>query len=160
MKTLRLIAIATAFVIGGSALVVAQDRDHDGDRDWKRDRKEQKEREKERREREKWQRQRISIARAFLKDAPILILDEPTSALDAKTESGVLEAMERLMAGRTTFVIAHRLNTIRSCDLLLVLEQGRLKSVQPREQHVDSQDRGTALGSNAGTLTWEPLLAQ
>ena len=57
MKTLRLIAIATAFVIGGSALVVAQDRDHDGDRDWKRDRKEQKEREKERREREKWQRQ-------------------------------------------------------------------------------------------------------
>ena len=111
------------------------------------------------------QRQRISIARAFLKDAPILILDEPTSALDVKTESGVLDAMERLMAGRTTFVIAHRLNTIRSCDLLLVLEQGRLKSVQPRGQNLDSPDRGAVLEnasrSSGGTSAWEePLLAQ
>jgi ATP-binding cassette subfamily B protein len=84
------------------------------------------------------QRQRIAIARAFLKDAPILVLDEPTSALDAKTESGVLQAMENLMAGRTTFIIAHRLNTIRSCDLLLVLEQGRLKSVLSRDAIIES----------------------
>jgi ATP-binding cassette subfamily B protein len=74
------------------------------------------------------QRQRIAIARAFLKDAPILILDEPTSSLDMKTESSVLQALEALMKGRTTFIIAHRLNTIQNCDLLLVLEEGRLKA--------------------------------
>jgi ATP-binding cassette subfamily B protein len=72
------------------------------------------------------ERQRISLARAFLKDAPILVLDEPTSAVDTRTERGILEAMERLMAGRTTFIIAHRLGTLTGCDVRLELEQGRL----------------------------------
>src|SRR5439155_1573171 len=59
------------------------------------------------------ERQRISLARAFLKDAPILILDEPTSSVDTETESTIMEAMERLMHGRTTFMIAHRLSTLK-----------------------------------------------
>jgi len=72
------------------------------------------------------ERQRISVARAFLKDSPILILDEPTSAIDSKTESVILEALERLMIGRTTFMIAHRLSTIRKADRILVLDRGQL----------------------------------
>jgi ABC-type multidrug transport system fused ATPase/permease subunit len=72
------------------------------------------------------ERQRISIARALLKDAPILILDEPTSALDVETELELLEALRRLTCGRTTFVIAHRLTTIQSADLIVVLDQGRI----------------------------------
>ncbi len=72
------------------------------------------------------QRQRLAIARALLKDAPILILDEPTSALDAQTEALLLEALERLMAQRTTFIIAHRLSTIQAADRIAVLEAGRL----------------------------------
>jgi ATP-binding cassette subfamily B protein len=70
------------------------------------------------------QRQRLSIARAFLKNAPILILDEPTSALDAETEAQLLEALERLKEGRTTLIIAHRLSTIRSADQIVVLQDG------------------------------------
>jgi len=72
------------------------------------------------------EKQRIAIARALLKDAPVLILDEPTSALDAQTESLLLEALERLMAGRTTFIIAHRLSTIRRADRIAVVEEGRI----------------------------------
>jgi ATP-binding cassette subfamily B protein len=72
------------------------------------------------------QRQRISIARAFLKDAPILIMDEPTSALDAETETNLLEALERLKRGRTTIIIAHRLSTIRGADHIIVLSNGRI----------------------------------
>ncbi|MFL5128034.1 MAG: ATP-binding cassette domain-containing protein, partial [Microvirga sp.] len=72
------------------------------------------------------QRQRIAIARAILKDAPILLLDEATSALDAESERAVQEALDRLMRGRTTLVIAHRLATIRAADRILVLDQGRL----------------------------------
>lgn len=72
------------------------------------------------------QRQRIAIARAILQDAPILILDEPTSALDSITEYDVMRALEQLMHGRTTFIIAHRLSTTRSADLILVLGEGRL----------------------------------
>jgi ATP-binding cassette, subfamily B, bacterial len=72
------------------------------------------------------QRQRLSIARAFLKDAPILILDEPTSALDTHTEEALLTALRELMKGRTTFVIAHRLSTIRQADLIVVLENGKV----------------------------------
>ncbi len=71
------------------------------------------------------ERQRISLARAFLKDAPILILDEPTSSVDMKTEAGILEAMERLMHGRTSFIISHRLSALKDCDLLLKIEHGR-----------------------------------
>jgi ATP-binding cassette, subfamily B, bacterial len=72
------------------------------------------------------ERQRISIARALLKDAPILILDEPTSALDAGTEGLVLEAINALIRGRTTFVIAHRLATVRRADRILVLKEGAI----------------------------------
>lgn len=70
------------------------------------------------------ERQRISLARAFLKDAPILILDEPTSAVDVKTEAAIIEAMERLMRGRTSFLISHRLSALKNCDMLLKIEHG------------------------------------
>jgi len=74
---------------------------------------------------------RITIARAFLRDAPILLLDEPTSALDAATESRVVEGLETLMTGRTTFVIAHRLSTVRRADTILVLKDGRIAEQGP-----------------------------
>lgn len=70
------------------------------------------------------ERQRISVARAFLKNAPVLILDEPTSSIDAKTEAVILDALDRLMIGRTTFMVAHRLSTIRNADKIIVLNQG------------------------------------
>jgi ABC-type multidrug transport system fused ATPase/permease subunit len=72
------------------------------------------------------ERQRIAVARAFLKNAPILILDEPTSAVDSKTEAVILDALDRLMIGRTTFMIAHRLSTLHHADLILVLNHGQL----------------------------------
>jgi ATP-binding cassette subfamily B protein/subfamily B ATP-binding cassette protein MsbA len=73
------------------------------------------------------QRQRISIARAIVRNAPILLLDEPTSGLDAESEALVMDALQRLMQGRTTFVIAHRLSTIEHADLIVVLEQGQIR---------------------------------
>ncbi|MDB4954413.1 MAG: ABC-type multidrug transport system, ATPase and permease component [Myxococcales bacterium] len=72
------------------------------------------------------QRQRLSIARAFLKDAPILILDEPTAALDTISEQQVVDAVRRLWAGRTTFVIAHRLSTVREATRIVVMDKGRI----------------------------------
>ena len=72
------------------------------------------------------ERQRISLARAFIKNAPVLILDEPTSSLDLKTEALIMEAMERLMEGRTTFMITHRLDTLNTCNIILHLEGGNL----------------------------------
>ena len=72
------------------------------------------------------QRQRLAIARALLKDPPILILDEATSALDAATEARVSRALKTLMQGRTTFIIAHRLSTVRDADEILVFEGGRI----------------------------------
>jgi ABC-type multidrug transport system fused ATPase/permease subunit len=72
------------------------------------------------------ERQRIAIARAFLKGAPILILDEPTSAIDSRTEKVILDALDRLMDGRTSFMIAHRLSTVRGADQILVMDEGRL----------------------------------
>lgn len=72
------------------------------------------------------ERQRIAIARAFLRDAPILILDEPTSAIDSRTESVIIDALERLMQGRTTFMIAHRLSTLRAAGKILVMDGGEI----------------------------------
>ena len=72
------------------------------------------------------QRQRLAIARAFLKDAPILILDEATSNLDTESETYIQESLAQLMDGRTTFVIAHRLSTIRRADQILVIEGGNI----------------------------------
>jgi ATP-binding cassette subfamily B protein len=72
------------------------------------------------------QRQRLAIARALLKDPPVLILDEATSALDAATEARVQKALRALMSGRTTFVIAHRLSTVRDADEILVFEAGEV----------------------------------
>jgi ATP-binding cassette subfamily B protein len=77
------------------------------------------------------ERQRIALARAFLKDAPILILDEPTSSIDVETEAVILEAMWRLMQGRTAFLIAHRITTLAPCDACLELEGGRLARMAP-----------------------------
>jgi ATP-binding cassette subfamily B protein/subfamily B ATP-binding cassette protein MsbA len=80
------------------------------------------------------QKQRLAIARALLKDAPVLILDEPTAALDAHTEALLLEALERLMTGRTTLIIAHRLSTIRKADQIVVLDRGKIVEMGTHQQ--------------------------
>ncbi len=80
------------------------------------------------------ERQRIALARAFLRDSALLILDEPTSSIDTKTEAVILEAMERLMRGRTTFMVAHRLGTLKDCDLMLRIENGRLVESSPQQE--------------------------
>jgi ABC-type multidrug transport system fused ATPase/permease subunit len=89
------------------------------------------------------ERQRIAIARAFLKDAPILVLDEPTSSIDSKTEEVILDALDRLVAGRTSFMIAHRLSTIRDADLIVVLDHGRIVE---HGTHRELIDRGSLYG--------------
>jgi ATP-binding cassette subfamily B protein len=75
------------------------------------------------------ERQRISLARAFLRDAPILVLDEPTSSVDVGTEEQIMAATEELMRGRTTFMIAHRLGTLKDCDTILRIRDGRLTEI-------------------------------
>jgi ATP-binding cassette, subfamily B, bacterial len=77
------------------------------------------------------ERQRISLARAFLKDAPILILDEPTSAVDPGTEAAIIDSLDRLITARTSFIIAHRPSTIRHCDQMIHIEGGRLVGIGP-----------------------------
>jgi ATP-binding cassette subfamily B protein len=85
------------------------------------------------------ERQRICVARAFIKDAPILILDEPTSSIDSKTEAIILDSLERLMAGRTSFMIAHRLSTIRQADKIVVIDRGRVVEQGTHEELVGRQ---------------------
>jgi ATP-binding cassette subfamily B protein len=86
------------------------------------------------------ERQRISVARAFLRDAPILILDEPTSSIDSKTEGVILDALDELMEGRTSFIVAHRLSTVRHADQILVLSEGRIVE---RGTHEELLQNGT-----------------
>jgi subfamily B ATP-binding cassette protein MsbA len=80
------------------------------------------------------QRQRVCIAAALLKNAPILLLDEATSSLDSVSEEAVQVAIDRLMHGRTTFVIAHRLSTLRNADRILVLDEGKVAGLGTHEQ--------------------------
>lgn len=84
------------------------------------------------------QRQRIAIARALLKNAPILLLDEPTSALDVETEAELRDALERLMEGRTTILVAHRLTTIRKASKIAVLREGRIAEQGSHEELLDA----------------------
>jgi ATP-binding cassette subfamily B protein len=82
------------------------------------------------------QRQRLAIARALIRDPKVLLLDEATSALDSNAENAVQEALERLRAGRTTLVVAHRLSTIRSADRIVVLDRGRIVEIGDHEELV------------------------
>jgi ATP-binding cassette, subfamily B, bacterial len=99
------------------------------------------------------ERQRISLARAFLKDAPILILDEPTSSVDVDTEAVIMEAMERLMAGRTSFMIAHRLSTLEGSDVRLAIDKGQIvRRVRPR-----AGDAAEDLSGHPAARAWRSL---
>ena len=93
------------------------------------------------------ERQRISLARAFLKDAPILILDEPTSAVDVGTEASILEAMGRLMKGRTTLLISHRLNVFRDCELVLEMAHGKLQGITEANDWLEGREHIARGGS-------------
>ncbi|MCM2293312.1 glucan ABC transporter ATP-binding protein/ permease [Allorhizobium sp. BGMRC 0089] len=98
------------------------------------------------------ERQRIAIARAILKDAPILVLDEATSALDVETEERVKEAIDRLRQNRTTFIIAHRLSTVREADLVLFLDHGRIVEMGGYEELRSMGGRFAALLHTSGLL--------
>ena len=99
------------------------------------------------------QKQRLGIARAFLKNAPILILDEPTSALDAVSEEHVLGAVERLREGRTTFVIAHRLSTVLAADRVILLDRGHLVAEGKHEELFHTSDLYRRLASQLNDPT-------
>ena len=85
------------------------------------------------------QRQRLAIARAMLLEPSILILDDPTAAIDPETEHEILESMEQAMRGRTTFVVAHRLSTLRRADFVLVLDQGRIVQAGTHAELMNTQ---------------------
>jgi len=91
------------------------------------------------------QRQRVSLARAILKDAPVLLFDEATSSLDSESENAVRDAMQSLVRGRTVFVIAHRLSTVRAADRILVLDRGRLVEQGTHEELMQRSGRYRAL---------------
>lgn len=98
------------------------------------------------------QRQLLNIARAVISKAPILVLDEATSSVDTRTERQIEEALQRLMANRTTFVIAHRLSTVRNADLILVLEQGRILEQGNHEQLIQKQGKYYELCTGSARL--------
>lgn len=105
------------------------------------------------------ERQRISVARAFLKDAPILILDEPTSSIDSRTEAVILDALDRLMVGRTTLMIAHRLSTIRHADQILVINHGELVEKGSHEELLEKDGLYKQLhGMQVGQVRRRPSL--
>ena len=120
------------------------------------------------------EKQRLSIARAFLKDAPVVILDEPTSALDARTEALLLDALERLMSGRITFIIAHRLSTIRHADHILVMDNGEIveqgthdellerdglyATLYSKQMNVTRHDKRVDLPTNGDESPWRSRL--
>ncbi|TMI18885.1 ABC transporter ATP-binding protein [Candidatus Bathyarchaeota archaeon] len=91
------------------------------------------------------ERQRISLARAFLKNAPILILDEPTSSLDVHTESAILDTIQELMKDRTTLMIAHRPSTLRNCSMILMIENGRVTRMTTEVESIISGMQATAV---------------
>jgi ATP-binding cassette subfamily B protein/subfamily B ATP-binding cassette protein MsbA len=91
------------------------------------------------------ERQRITIARAILRDAPILILDEPTSSVDAETEAFIMDGLNQLTAGRTTFIIAHRLSTVRQADLIVVLRAGNIVEQGTFEELVNGKGHFASL---------------
>ena len=101
------------------------------------------------------ERQRVALARAFLKDAPILILDEPTSSVDVKTEAAIVEAMKRLMVGRTTFLITHRQSALKHCQLVLRIDAGRLVAIEP----ISSGDERDALSGTREARPSEDALS-
>ena len=103
------------------------------------------------------ERQRIAIARAVLKDAPVLVLDEATSALDVETEARVKEAIDRLRQGRTTFVIAHRLTTVRDADLVIFMDRGRIVEMGGFAELAATNGRFAALLRAGGLLTDEEV---
>ncbi|MBV9653007.1 MAG: glucan ABC transporter ATP-binding protein/ permease [Acetobacteraceae bacterium] len=106
------------------------------------------------------QRQRLAIARALLKDPPILILDEATSALDAATEARVSRALKKLMEGRTTFIIAHRLSTVRDADVILVFEGGRIAERGSFDELVNRGGRFAALVATQLAAAPQPVPAR
>src|SRR5436309_641613 len=91
------------------------------------------------------ERKRISLARAFLKDAPILILDEPTSSLDVHTESAILDTIQELMKGRTNMMIVHRPTTLRNCSMILMIENGRVTRMTTEVESIISGMQATAV---------------
>ncbi len=100
------------------------------------------------------QKQLLTIARAILADPPVLILDEATSSIDTRTEKLVQSGMDRLMKGRTTFVIAHRLSTVRNSDCIMVLEQGRVIERGTHDELIEAQGKYYSLytGNKAVTV--------
>lgn len=104
------------------------------------------------------ERQRISLARAFLKDAPIFILDEPTSSLDAETEASLLESIMKLARNKTTFIIAHRLSTVRNADAIVILSQGRIQQVGTHDELMKSDNLYRRFYSvQTGTFFEDPI---
>src|SRR5438309_1086834 len=95
------------------------------------------------------ERQRIALARAFLKDAPILILDEPTSAVDLETEAVIMDAMRNLMQGRTSFLISHRLSPLKDCDTILHIDHGKLIRVTSPKFSINRNETAVAAGATS-----------
>lgn len=85
------------------------------------------------------QRQQVAIARASLRDSPVMILDEATSSVDMKTEKAIVDAMNRMAESRTTFIIAHRLSTVRTADKIVVMEKGRIIEAGSPQELLDKK---------------------